>query len=84
MRMTVMTALAAAMLASPAFADPAPMQPQPAVAESNPLTCHYQVHDGALITRQECHRLSEWDVFRQQQQRDVAEFQMRSLTFNRH
>ena len=75
MRKIVMFGFAAAMIASPAFADPAATsaQPQPtAVADSDKVICHYMYHEGAIIRRPVCMTASRWEYLRMQQQHDLA------------
>jgi len=67
-----------------ALADVSPPQPflQPVSAghSSETLSCHYYYHQGTVIQWQDCRTQNAWDRMRREEQRNITEFQLRSLT----
>ncbi len=46
---------------------------------SQPVICHFLVHEGMLLRRGECHIQKEWDRIRRDEERSISDFQQRSL-----
>ena len=63
-------------------------QPVPAVQQSSDgtnsekLVCRYSYYEGTVVRRKECHTQADWEKMRFQTQKEVTDFQMRSLTVN--
>ena len=60
-------------------------QPAPAVDKSSatagsPLICRHIYHEGMLVNRQICHTKAEWEHIRFETQKEISDFQIRSLT----
>ena len=72
MRKIVMFGFAAAMLASPAFADSKMSPPSTKVADNDAVVCHYIYHEGTIIRQKTCLTNNQWEFLRMQQQRDLA------------
>jgi hypothetical protein len=79
--------------ASTAFADGAQpaATPQPAVVAQpasavgpDTVLCHHYVHEGLMLRTGECHTQKVWDQMRADSQKQIFDFQMRTLTYNYH
>ena len=57
-----------------------PAAEQPAGQTGDSVICHYYYYEGTVIKRQVCRSRSAWDRYRIQQEADISEFQMRTLT----
>jgi hypothetical protein len=75
-------------LLAPVAATAQETQPVPAVQQSSDgtvsenLICRYSYYEGTVVRRKECHTQGDWDKIRFQNQKEVSDFQMRSLTVN--
>jgi hypothetical protein len=75
-------------LLAPVGASAQETQPVPAMQQtsdgtnSEKLVCRYSYYEGTVIRRKECHKQADWDRMRFQAQKEVTDFQMRSLTVN--
>ncbi len=72
--------------ASTAFADGAQPAAQPIATAAGPDTiiCHHYIHEGMLLRTGECHTQRVWDQMRAEGQKEIFDFQMRTLTYNYH
>jgi hypothetical protein len=62
-------------------APPAPaMQNASDANDSHRMVCRYSYFEGSVIRHRECHTQAYWDNMRFQSQRELTNFQMRSLT----
>jgi hypothetical protein len=97
MRLIILFAAAAGMIASSALADPATTPlPEPAAAQQQPTTptqasttvdddpveCRYESYDRMLIQRKICYKHSRWQLFRNDQQRLLFQLQLTSYGHN--
>jgi hypothetical protein len=63
------------------YAQPAPAVQQSSNAtDSQKLICRYGYYEGTVIRRKECHTYDDWQKVRYQTQKEITDFQMRSLT----
>jgi hypothetical protein len=75
-------------LLAPLAASAQETQSVPAVQQSSDgtisekLVCRYSYYEGTVVRRKECHKQADWDKIRFQNQKEVSDFQMRSLTAN--
>ena len=67
-----------------ALADTSPpepfIQPISTVHGSETLSCHYYYHEGTIIRWRDCRTQREWDRLRRETERNVMEFQLRTMT----
>jgi hypothetical protein len=57
-------------------------QPVAVEQQDNPVVCHYYYYEGTVIKRPACRPQHEWERRRFALQRDIQDFQLRSLTHN--
>jgi len=50
---------------------------------STKILCRYNVHEGVLIRRPECHSAQEWEYLLRNRQREISEAQQRSFMLGR-
>jgi hypothetical protein len=82
LRFVAMIAGLATLVPLTAFADPDAPPVIRAVSTVHPgeaLVCDFFYHQGDLIRRQDCRTRSQWNRLRVETQREISEFQVRSL-----
>lgn len=82
LRFIAMTAGLAALVPLTALANPDAAPVIRAVSTVQPgegLVCDYFYHQGDLIRRQDCRTRAQWNRLRVETQREITEFQVRSL-----
>ena len=82
LRFVAMTAGLAALVPLTAFANPDAAPVIRAVSTVHPgegLLCDYFYHQGDLVRRQDCRTRAQWNRLRVETQREISEFQVRSL-----
>jgi hypothetical protein len=80
-RFVTLAAVLATLPPAAAFADQASpfVSPVSTVRPGEPLLCDFYYHEGDVIRRQDCRTKDQWNRLRLETQREISEFQIRSL-----
>jgi hypothetical protein len=81
LRFVTLAAVLATLAPAAAFADQASpfVSPVSTVRPGEPLLCDFYYHEGDVIRRQDCRTKDQWNRLRLETQREISEFQIRSL-----
>ncbi len=81
LRSVTLAAVLATLTPAAAFADEASpiVRPVSTMRPGEPLLCDFFYHQGDVIRRQDCRTRAQWNRLRLETQREISEFQIRSL-----
>jgi hypothetical protein len=78
------TSAALADAAQPAPQSTAAVQPASTTSDDGKLICRHRIHEGMVLSSEECHTLHQWEAIRRNTDREINEYQIRNLQEQPH